>query len=267
MLDGESKHSIPDGLSRIPRRILKALIAHPKGLDIFQLRELCAQGEIQDQFDRRLRELDPYFLIKRVRVGRRTIYKLIGPRPPGEWDYEVIPKDLAAKVRHGAHGRCQMCGRTIVEDQIKLQIDHKIPRSWGGKTVSENLWAICSSCNEGKKNYFVTFDQETMKYVLSENSVHTRILRLLELKHNEWVERDLIEFVANFEDIQEDWKKRLRELRYFGLAIESSRKKIGNRTISIYRLVNWVDSLPDDLTQATREYERKRAQKNVSSPD
>jgi len=243
----------------MPRLILKALREHPEGLDIFQLRQICSPTEVQDQFDRRLRELDPHFVINRIREGGRTIYKLVGQRAPGEWDYAVVPKDLAAKVRHDAHGRCQMCGKTVAEDHIKLHVDHKIPRSWGGQTVAQNLWAICSACNEGKKNYFSSFDAEVMKTVLAEKSVHRRILRLLRLKQGEWVDRDLLEFVANFEDFQEDWKKRLRELRYFGLRIESSREKRGDRTVSIYRLVNWVERLPEDLSQAAREHERLRA--------
>jgi len=32
-----------------------------------------------------------------------------------------------------------------------LVVDHKIPREWGGETVSENLEAICEDCNAGKK--------------------------------------------------------------------------------------------------------------------
>ena len=45
---------------------------------------------------------------------------------------------------------CQYCGRKPPE--IKLQVDHIIPVSRGGKDVMENLRAACWDCNIGKFN-------------------------------------------------------------------------------------------------------------------
>jgi hypothetical protein len=242
--------------------MLKALKDNPAGLDIVQLRHLVLKpNDTQQHLDRRLRSLDPFYIITREREGQRTVYKYIKTRTEGEWEFEDIPKTLRAEILNKAAGRCQMCGRTINEDNIKLHIDHKIPRSWGGKTQSDNLWAICSICNEGKKNYFANFDTEIMAAIMVHKSVHKRIAELLHMNQGEWVERDLIEFVANAIDQQEDWQKRLRELRYFKLQIDSRRTRIGKRTVSQYRLKNWV-ILPEDPTKAAREYERKRAQRN-----
>ncbi len=134
----------------------------------------------------------------------------MGERPPGEWDYEKISKQVRAKILQRDGSSCQMCGRTPKEDPVKLHIDHKIPQSWGGKTEEENLWTLCSACNEGKKNYFTSFDPELMQEVLGYKSVHARIANLLRLQEKKWVDSDLLEFVANFDDYQTDWRKRFQ---------------------------------------------------------
>ena len=46
---------------------------------------------------------------------------------------------------------CQYCGRTP-QDGAKLVVDHIIPFSKGGKTISENLITSCSKCNAGKSD-------------------------------------------------------------------------------------------------------------------
>ncbi len=129
-----------------------------------------------------------------------------------------------------------MCGRTVAEDHVKLHIDHKIPRDWGGKTVAENLWPLCSTCNEGKKNYFATFDAALMKDLLRNKSPHMRMAVLLTTKSSEWIDSDLLQFVANFNDFQEDWQRRLRELKELGLEYENEKRRVGRRVKSFYRV-------------------------------
>ena len=46
---------------------------------------------------------------------------------------------------------CQICGITA-KDGSKLQVDHIIPVSKGGKTVMSNLQTLCERCNIGKSN-------------------------------------------------------------------------------------------------------------------
>ncbi|MEI6175791.1 MAG: HNH endonuclease signature motif containing protein [Verrucomicrobiota bacterium] len=248
-------------ITGVPLIILEILQKHPEGLNIEQIREI-GKFEGQQHLDRRVRDLDPHFIIERTRSGTHTIYRLNGERPEGDYDYDVISKNLRAKILTRDGRRCRMCGKTIDEDFVKLHIDHKIPREWGGLTVEENLWSLCSGCNEGKKNYFASFDPELMNSVLGHASVHRRIAEILRLKLGKWVDCDLIEFVANFDDYQADWNKRLRELRYFDFQIESKNQKIGKRTLSYYRLNNWPENQPADLTAAARAFERKRASTN-----
>jgi 5-methylcytosine-specific restriction endonuclease McrA len=249
-------------LRELQQKILSVLEKYPEGVDITAIREeLGIQGH--QHFDRRVRELYPYYDIVTKRSGRKTLYILKGQRPEGEWKFARISKKLRAKILARDGQRCQLCGKTVKDDLVHLHIDHKIPESWGGESNEDNLWALCSTCNEGKKNYFKTFDSKLMIKIMNRKSVHERIAYLLKANINEWVDSDLIEFVANFLDYQTDWRKRLREIRYFGLKIESKRKKIGRRTKSYYRLLNW-EILPKDLSKAAREYEKERASMNRS---
>lgn len=247
----------------MPSTILKILRAHPDGLDIEQIREIGGIAG-QQHLDKRIRELYPFYEIQRDKVGRKTIYRLIGERQEGEYEFGVISKTIRAKILHRDGRRCRMCGRTVDDDQIKLHIDHKVPRDWGGATAEENLWPLCSTCKDGKRNYFASFDPELMKHVFSHESVHLRLAEELRSKLGEWVDCDLLEFVANFDDYQTDWRKRLRELRYFGLEIETSREKRNRRAVSLYRLRNWAE-LPDDLSEAARRFEVVHAVRNRRS--
>jgi hypothetical protein len=248
-------------LGEIHSRILE-IIKRPGGATLLQIREILKVGDDQEHLDRRLRDLDPHHVIERTKSGNRVIYHWVKERPVGEWDYSAISKKTRAAVLHDAHGVCQMCGRSIKDDAIKLHIDHKIPQEWGGTSVAENLWAICSVCNEGKRSFFATFDAQTMKQVLAYPSVHRRLLEALRLKPGDWFDFDFLKFVANFDDYQDDWQKRLRELRYFGITIDVSKVKNGRRVSSRYRIAKDSSNLPEDLSAAARKFEKERADRN-----
>jgi len=55
--------------------------------------------------------------------------------------YDVLVRD---------HFRCCLCGSTA-KDGVRLEVDHKHPRSKGGKDKAENLWTLCRPCNQGKR--------------------------------------------------------------------------------------------------------------------
>lgn len=46
---------------------------------------------------------------------------------------------------------CQICGASR-KDGVKLEVDHIIPVSRGGKTELNNLQTLCERCNRGKRN-------------------------------------------------------------------------------------------------------------------
>lgn len=118
-------------------------------------------------------------------------------------------------------------------------MDHKIPKEWGGTDDVGNLQALCSECNEGKKHYYATFDRyaKQIREAISHEEPHRRIGELLKAFDGEPVRNDLLERVANARQYQEDWQKRLRELRLLGWKIKASRRKEGDRVVSYYELL------------------------------
>jgi hypothetical protein len=58
---------------------------------------------------------------------------------------------LRYKVLSRDHFRCVTCGRSPATTlSVKLHVDHILPVAAGGKTVEENLRALCADCNLGK---------------------------------------------------------------------------------------------------------------------
>lgn len=247
------------GLSAVHRTVVQALLNHPAGLSMVRLMEIAyPEGRAAAHFNRRVRDLDPRFDIERIHRGRETLYVLRGVRQYADRTESRITNRIRAEVLHRDGSRCQMCGRSPRQHDIVLQVDHKIPQSWGGSSDVDNLWALCSSCNQGKKAYFQSFDQGEMRAVLSVRSVHARLARMLEMRMSDWVDSDTLEFVANFNDFQADWQKRLRELRSFGWKIETRKRRVGRRTTSDYRAVS-TSPLPTDPAASIRQIERDRA--------
>lgn len=74
--------------------------------------------------------------------------KIIGaPTKPGP------PRRMSNSLRYLIMERdrftCKVCGRTE-NDGVKLEIDHIIPVSAGGRTELDNLRTLCYDCNRGK---------------------------------------------------------------------------------------------------------------------
>lgn len=248
-----------DSVPGVAGEVLKLLQQNPEGLTLRDLRVRLNATEGQEQFGRRIRELrQAGWDYTTRRVGPKdTLYVLAGRRSDTTGDDGKVSERLRAAVIHAAHGRCQMCGQTVSDDHIKLQADHKVPASWGGTTDLDNLWALCEACNRGKRNFFASFDSQEMRAILAFESVHERIAQLLRLHLNKPVPAELLHFVANAVEQQEDWQKRLRELRYpvIGLRISVSKRKVAGKVKSFYTLHNWRD-LPPDHVRLMKEHER-----------
>src|SRR4051794_25681876 len=85
-------------------------------LTMREIRGRLAAIGTQEQLDRRRRELNRYFVIHKVGSGTDTRYKLVELKPRStESDRGISERDRAAVLRHG---RCAMCGRTPLDDQV-----------------------------------------------------------------------------------------------------------------------------------------------------
>jgi 5-methylcytosine-specific restriction endonuclease McrA len=249
----------PPALGQIHEQMLALLKEHPEGLSEGEMRAaLGLSSEEQVQFGRRRRDLHYYHRIAKKRIGTKVVYVYVGPREQ-PLDAAPINSKLKAQAFHTAHGRCGMCGRTIEKHGITLVVDHKIPRDWGGKTEEGNLWAICEECNHGKKNLFASVDSAAMRSAVGHDSVHVRIGELLKgAGVGVPVPSLWLDIAAN----QDEWRKRLRELRYLGWVIKASRASVpGGRFQSAYTLAKFTE-WPPDPTGWIANYERERARRN-----
>ena len=230
-------------------------------LTMQQIRERLGELGQQEQLDRRRRELNRYFLIERVGQSRDTGYVLVAAKPrSAEAEPGISERDRAAVLMHG---RCAFCGRTPLEHGVVLQVDHKIPQDWGGTSALENLQPLCEECNRGKKAHFATYDDhaEEIRAVIGFDSVHRRIGEFLKLAEAP-VRSDVLAMVASPPgDYQEDWQKRLRELRVLGWMIKTSKVREGTgRVRAYYELVEPPPPWPDDgnIRAEIRRRERLR---------
>jgi hypothetical protein len=55
-----------------------------------------------------------------------------------------------ARILDRDNRTCQICGRKA--PNVKLEVDHKIPVTEGGRKADSNLWTLCEDCNRGKSN-------------------------------------------------------------------------------------------------------------------
>jgi hypothetical protein len=155
-----------------------------------------------------------------------------------------------------------MCGRTIDKHCITLVIDHKKPLNWGGTNDIENLWAICDDCNGGKKEYFSSLvaDDELMRRIIAEKSVHVRLGETFKaFGVGRPVPAYLLELIAD----QDEWRKRIRDLRYavIGWKFRVKKYKKFGRVYADYVLEDWKP-WPEDPTGAIRRFETERKKRN-----
>ncbi|NET07379.1 MAG: HNH endonuclease [Merismopedia sp. SIO2A8] len=59
-----------------------------------------------------------------------------------------IHPSVRVSVLHRDNYKCVFCGRTSSE--VKLEVDHILPFSKGGKNDISNLQTLCFDCNRGK---------------------------------------------------------------------------------------------------------------------
>lgn len=76
-----------------------------------------------------------------------------------------VSDKLRNEVAEDAGIRCGFCRSSCEVIGTKLEIEHLIPESKGGKTVRENLWMACGRCNRRKSDRVYGTDPLTSKMV------------------------------------------------------------------------------------------------------
>lgn len=218
------------------KAIYRLLYEHrDRPLTMLEIREMLgAEVGDQEQLDRRRRDLHTHFVIEKVGSGRDIRYRLTGVKELALSERGISEKDRAEVLRPG---RCAMCGKTPIEDGVRLQVDHRIPLDLGGTNEIDNLQPLCEECNRGKKNLFAEYSEhaELIKTAIGHSEPHRRIGELLKAFDGGWVRSDMLEMVAHAQQYQEDWQKRMRELRTLGWKIEVRRERDERRVRTYYR--------------------------------
>lgn len=98
-----------------------------------------------------MREVSSVFvdIIDRLVSGKVFVKKERNKATPS-LRYEVMRRD---------DFKCTLCGRGV-DDGVRLEVDHIIPVSCGGKTEMCNLRTLCFDCNRGKGSMF---EKESIK--------------------------------------------------------------------------------------------------------
>ena len=76
-----------------------------------------------------------------------------------------IPGELRRQIREDAGHRCGYCRASELITATDLVVDHILPESAGGPTVRENLWLVCTRCNQFKGSKTRAIDPHTGEIV------------------------------------------------------------------------------------------------------
>lgn len=234
--------------NKVTRRQMEELLKEPGGLTLPELEERIPEFAEQTHFSRRLRDGDKVFDIQRVREGHTVRYRIKGRRPQVAQVARVSPR-VRARVLFRDGSRCQMCGASPARDpKVQLEVDHKIPLEMNGTNDEDNLWTLCRPDNQGKRAFFASIDQHRDKIAtaIGHPDVHRRLGELLRafgvgVEVPSW----LLEVVASPPgNFNEDWHRRLRELRDLDWDYEVRKTRENGRVVSYYKLTKdggWPD--------------------------
>ena len=67
---------------------------------------------------------------------------------------EIMSDSLRYDILKRDNYRCKICG-AAASDGARLEVDHIIPISKGGKTTKNNLQTLCDRCNRGKSDKYM----------------------------------------------------------------------------------------------------------------
>lgn len=234
----------------LPRADLRSLYAflyqrqdNPPTMVEIREQAVADRGESHSQTDRRVRELRGWFRLSAVRAGRVYVYVLEGRTETARGGRSGVTPSVRGEVLSAQ--RCAQCGKTPSEDHVKLQVDHKIPYSWGGTDDPENLQPLCTQCNHDKQAFYSSLDpfEEQIRAATLHMEPHRRIGELLKAFHAAGVDApsQVVGVVASMHQFQEDWQKRMRELRELGWDYATLKRKENGRIRSYYRLAAFTE--------------------------
>jgi len=207
-----------------------------------------------------LRDLQDYFEINVIMDKGDERYRLTGWAGHRQAS-ELVPISNRLRAQTLAAGRCAMCGRAPTHGVV-LEVDLRVPADWGGANDPENLWPLCQDCHEGWQQYLQTYAPyaSQISAAASLAEPQRRIGELLKAFAGEWVSSDLIGAVASAREYQEDYQRRIRDLRYLGWVIEKQRRyQEGARVTVYYRLIQSAP-WPDNIRAAIVAEEKRRRQ-------
>ena len=82
--------------------------------------------------------------------------------------------------------KCAYCGRSSIEDGVKLHADHIYPRAMGGEDKAYNMITACEECNLGKSKRVMKIYRKLLRIIKARN-INCGIPQQLEIKtKGEW---------------------------------------------------------------------------------
>lgn len=134
--------------------------------------------------------------------------------------------------------------------------------AWGGDNDIDNLQALCTQCNNGKRDYFSSIDQfaDQIRAASSGLEPHKRIGVALKAfaAGNELAPSQIVGVVASMHQYQDDWPKRMRELRELGWDYKPRKKKEHGRMRSYYELTEWLPWLSEPIASLIKQIEKDK---------
>ncbi|NHC12663.1 HNH endonuclease [Motilibacter deserti] len=176
---------------------------------------------------------------------------------------DVQPISLRVRAQVLESKRCSQCGRTPDDHGVVLSVERMLPISWGGSANIENLHALCEECAVGRWQYLETFaaHADAIRVAVTYDEPQRRIGELLRTVHPKWIRSDVLGVVASAKEYQEDWQRRLRDLRFLGWDYEVQKTgQEGVRVWSYYRLTKSAP-WPANIPQAIKDEEALRKAK------
>jgi hypothetical protein len=111
--------------------------------------DTCGRVEVYTQGDVCSTECGDYYVLGQ----EPDTWFVVAPSAPPQ---RVVTGEAAVKSLNRAvifrrdQFRCAYCGQTSYEDNIKLSVDHIVPRQRGGGDAVSNLITSCMGCNTSK---------------------------------------------------------------------------------------------------------------------